>query len=240
MRGGREGGVDVALERLDPRRRLAGRVERAHLAEEVPAARDLRRVAVDDLQRRGRLDRVVLLRGDDREQIAPPHHPRIADAGDRALVDRDDPRERPVAVGALAERPHEPRVQHPRDPDVVDVDVGARHLRRDVEPRGPRDPDERVGETASPAPGRAAEAGREAWRRAAARRRARRSTEPAAARDDAARARVSEPTGTPSLAAASPSSACAPRRRRCEARVPAIAIELLPKVPPVSGLTFVS
>ena len=65
------------------------------------------------------------------------------DVLDRARVDARGSRVRPVAVGALAARPDDPAVQHPRDADVVHVRVRAGHLRRDVE-RGTARPDERV------------------------------------------------------------------------------------------------
>ena len=57
------------------------------------------------------------------------------DVLDRALVDRDDLRRGAVAVRALAARPHDPAVEHPRHLDVVDVGELAGHLGRDVDAR---------------------------------------------------------------------------------------------------------
>src|SRR5207248_2808884 len=58
-------GVDVADLEAYPRRDLALRIEVAIVLPEVAVAREDRIVVVCDLERRGRLDRVVLLRRDD-------------------------------------------------------------------------------------------------------------------------------------------------------------------------------
>ena len=86
-------------------RGLAGAVRVAHPLPEVPAAGDRRRIRPLHLELRGRLDRVVLLRRDDAEEVADVHDLHVRDVLDRVLVDRDRHRVRAVAVGALAARP---------------------------------------------------------------------------------------------------------------------------------------
>ena len=129
---------------MDARRRLARRVEGAHLAPEVAAARDRGRVAVDDLQPRGRLDRV-----DSRDATTPRKSPRrTTRASPMRAIERSSTETiavlGPGAVGALAARPHDPAVQHPGHADALEVGVGAGHLGRDVDPRRARAADEAV------------------------------------------------------------------------------------------------
>ena len=116
--------------------RLPGGVLGAELFHDVAVARQDRVVLVGDLQLGRRLDRVVLVRRDDGDEIAPANDLRAGQVLDRALVDREHLDTR--AVGTLAARADETRVNHARQPDVLDVRVGARHLVGDVEPRRAR------------------------------------------------------------------------------------------------------
>ena len=71
---------------------------------------------------------------DDADEVADLHDLRVRDVGDRLRVDRQHLRVHAVVRGTLPARPDRAAVQHPGDPDVVHVRVGAVHLRRDVEP----------------------------------------------------------------------------------------------------------
>src|SRR5262249_58153320 len=66
--------VGVAGLRLDPSRDLALGVEVAVALPEAAVTREDRVVVVDDLQLRGGLDRVVLLRPADAHELASPAH----------------------------------------------------------------------------------------------------------------------------------------------------------------------
>ena len=136
LRGRRHRGVDareLAREtrrgralRRDPCRRLARGVALAHAEPEVADRVDLRRIRPLDLQDRGRLDRVVLLRRDDREEVPDAHDLHARDVLDRVGVDGERHRVRAVAVGALPARPNDAAVEHSGHADVGRVGVHAR------------------------------------------------------------------------------------------------------------------
>src|SRR6266699_3856950 len=96
---------------------------------EVAGAREDRGVLPRHLQLCGGLDRVVLARSDDAEEVARPHDPDAGDVPDRAHVDRED--RCGGAVTALAARADDAPVQHPGDVDVVDIRVPSGDLVED-------------------------------------------------------------------------------------------------------------
>ena len=136
-------GVEGDATEVDPRHdRLPRTVERPEPLELVAAARQRRRrVGPLDLELGSGLDRVVLVRCDDAEEVALAHDLGARDVLDRALVDRND--RKAGAEERLAARPHDPPVKHPRHTDVLDVDARPGHDARHVDARDAR-PDERV------------------------------------------------------------------------------------------------
>ncbi len=94
-----------------------------------------------DLQDRSRLDRVVLLRRDDREEVPDAHDLHARDVLDRVGVDGERHRVRAVAVGTLPARPNHAAVEHSGHADVGRVGVHARDDLGDVVVGHAGDPD---------------------------------------------------------------------------------------------------
>src|SRR4029079_6682959 len=107
----------------------------AQPAPEVARAGQLRIALPDHLQLSSGLDRVVLLRRHDGNEVVELDDLRAGDVLDRVLVDRErDVVLRRVRAGAAG--PNPARVNHAGDAHVLDVGVLAGDLVRDVDPRG--------------------------------------------------------------------------------------------------------
>ncbi len=108
------------------------RLRLAEVLPQVPVARHRLRLRPGDLELGRRLDRVLLVRCDDADEVALADDARALDLLDRALVDLqrlvDD------AVRPLAPRPHDAAVQHPRQAELMHVRVRPGDLRRRVLP----------------------------------------------------------------------------------------------------------
>ena len=97
---------------------------------EVAVARHRGGLGPGDLQLRRSLDRVLLRRRDDAEEVALADDPGALDVLDRARVHLQRPNG--SGVRPLPERTDDPAVEHPRQAEVVDVRVGAGDLLRGV------------------------------------------------------------------------------------------------------------
>src|SRR5207237_2594850 len=95
--------------------------------------RNVRRGGSLHIQLRSCLDRIVFMRRYDTEKVAFTDELHTRDVLQRTLVDRDDWSAEPES--RLPARPHDPAVEHSRNPDVVHVGVSAGDLVRDVDPR---------------------------------------------------------------------------------------------------------
>ncbi len=103
---------------------------RAHRRVDAVAARQHRRNVPRDFQVARGAHRVPFRVRHHADEIAFAQHARAGDVGDRTLVDARHLRAR--AVRRLPARPHDAPVDHPRQPQVLDVDVLAAHFIRDV------------------------------------------------------------------------------------------------------------